>query len=92
MIIIMHCLPDIEENLFFDNGGPHLHTRNMHIRYYNILSDIMIILDHGNICVDNNFMIISCTVFEILTKFGFLIMSALICIHIYAYSCIYNIF
>ena len=31
MIIIMHCFPDIEENLFFDNGGPHLHTRNMHI-------------------------------------------------------------
>ena len=31
MIIIMHSFPDIEENLFFDNGGPHLHTHNMHI-------------------------------------------------------------
>ena len=33
MIIIMHSFPDIEENLFFDNGGTHLHTHNMH--YYN---------------------------------------------------------
>ena len=32
MIIIMHSFPDIEENLFFDNGGTHLHTHNMH--YY----------------------------------------------------------
>ena len=32
MIIIMHSFPDIEENKFhFDNGGPHLHTYNMHI-------------------------------------------------------------
>ena len=31
MIIIMHSFPDIEENLFLDNGGPHLHTHNMHI-------------------------------------------------------------
>ena len=31
MIIIMHSFPDIEENLFFDNGGPHLHTHNMPI-------------------------------------------------------------
>ena len=31
MIIIMHSFPDIEENLFFDNGGPHLHTHNMHM-------------------------------------------------------------
>ena len=30
-IIIMHSFPDIEENMFFDNGGPHLHTHNMHI-------------------------------------------------------------
>ena len=29
------------------------------ILYYNILSDSMIILDHGNICVDTNFMILS---------------------------------
>ena len=29
MIIIMHSFPDIEDYLFFDNGGPHLH--NMHI-------------------------------------------------------------
>ena len=32
MIIIMHSFPDIEENLFFDNGGTHLHTHNLH--YY----------------------------------------------------------
>ena len=31
MIVIMHSFPDIEENLFFDNGGPYLHTHNMHI-------------------------------------------------------------
>ena len=31
MIIIMHSFPNIEENLFFDNGGPHLHKHNMHI-------------------------------------------------------------
>ena len=31
MIIIVHSFPDIEENLFFENGGPHLHTHNMHI-------------------------------------------------------------
>ena len=48
------------------------------ILYYNILSDIMIILDHGNICVDTNFMILSCIVFQILTKLGFSIMAALI--------------
>ena len=86
MITIMHSFPYIEENLFFDNGGPHLHTHNMHMRYYNILSDSIIILDHGNMCVDTNFMILSCIVFQILTKLGFSIMAALICIHIYAYS------
>ena len=56
------------------------------ILYYNIFSDSMIILDHGNICVGTNFMILSCIVFQILTKLGFSIMAALICIHIYAYS------
>ena len=56
------------------------------ILYYNILSDSMIILDHGNICVDTNFMIFSCIIFQILTKFGFSVMAVLICIHIYAYS------
>ena len=56
------------------------------ILYYNILSDSMIILDHGNICVDTNFMILSCIVFQILKKLGFSIMAFLICIHIYAYS------
>ena len=29
--IIMHSFPDIEENLFFDNDGPHLHKHNMHM-------------------------------------------------------------
>ena len=56
------------------------------ILYYNILSDSMILLDHGNICVDTNFMILSCIVVQILTKLGFSIMVALICIHIYAHS------
>ena len=86
MIIIMHSFQNIEENLFFDNGGPHLHTHNMHIIYYNILSDSMIIFDHGNICVDTNFMILSCVVFQILTKLGFFNNGALICIHVYADS------
>ena len=31
MIIIMHNFPVIEENVFFDNGGPHSHTHNMHM-------------------------------------------------------------
>ena len=31
LIIIMHSFPDIEDYLFFDNGGPHLHTHNIHI-------------------------------------------------------------
>ena len=56
------------------------------ILYYNILNDSMVILDHGNICVDTNFMILSCIIVKILTKFGFSIMAVLICIHIYAYS------
>ena len=54
--------------------------------HYDILSDIMVILDHGNICVDTIFMILSCIVFQILKKLGFSIMAVLICIHIYAYS------
>ena len=82
MIFIMHSFPNIEENLFFDNGGPHLHTHNMHIILQH-LSDSMIILDHGNICVDTNFMILPCIVFQILTKLGVSIMAARICIHIY---------
>ena len=35
----------------------------------------MIILDHGNICVDTHFMILSCIVFQKLTKLGFSIMG-----------------
>ena len=31
VISIMHNFPDIEDNLFFDNGGPDLHTHNMHM-------------------------------------------------------------
>ena len=38
--------------------------------------------DHGNICVDTNFMILSCIVFQILKKFDFSIIAVLICIHI----------
>ena len=87
MIIIMHCFPDIEENLFFDNGGPHLHTRNVHIWYYNILSDSMIILDHGNICVDNNFMILSCIVFPDIDEIRFFDnVGPHLHTHTYAYS------
>ena len=47
-----------------------------------IVSDSMIILDHGNICVDTIFMILSCIVFQTLKKLGFSIMAVLICIHI----------
>ena len=53
MIIILHRFTDIEENLFFDNGGPHLHTHN--ILYYNMLSDSAIILDQGHIMCRHNF-------------------------------------
>ena len=44
----------------------HTHTH----AHYDILrlSDIMVILDHGNICVDTIFMILSCIVFQILKK------------------------
>ena len=44
------------------------HTRTHTHAHYDILSDIMIILDHGNICVDTIFMILSCIVFQILKK------------------------
>ena len=64
----------------------HTHARTHTHAHYDILSDIMIILDHGNICVDTIFMILSCIVFQILKKLGFSIMAVLICIHIYAYS------
>ena len=43
-INIMHSFPDIEENLFFDNGGPQLHTHNMHIHKTTFC-------DHENISV-----------------------------------------
>ena len=36
--IIMHSFPDIEEIRFFDNGGPNLHTHNMHIHKTNFLT------------------------------------------------------
>ena len=85
MIIIMHSFPDIEEN-FISIMAVLICTHIICILYYNILSDSMIILDHGNIYVDTNFMILSCIVFQILTKLGFSIMAVLICIHIYAYS------
>ena len=52
------------------------------ILYYNILNDSMIILDHGNICVDTNFMILSCIICQILTKLSFSIMAVIICINI----------
>ena len=61
----MRCFPDTEVIMFFDYGGPHMQT-HIHILYYNILTDIMIILDHGSICVDTIFMILSCIVFQIL--------------------------
>ena len=44
----MHSCPDIEEMMFFDNGGPNLHTHiyiYMHIHYTTFF-------DHENICVD----------------------------------------
>ena len=47
-----------------------------------MLSDSMIFVDHGNIIVDTNVMILKCIVFQILTKFDFSIMAVLICIHI----------
>ena len=77
----MRCFPDTEVILFFDNGGPHLHT-HIHILHYYILSDIMVIRDHGNICVHTIFMILSCIVFQILKILGFSIMEVLVCIHI----------
>ena len=85
MIIIMHSFPDIEEN-FISIIAVLICIHIICILYYNILSDSMIIIDHGNIYVDTNVMILSCIVFQILTKLGFSIMAVLICIHIYAYS------
>ena len=78
--IIMNSFPDIEEIRFFYNCDPHLHTHRYKL-YYNILSDSMIIRDHGNICVDTIFMILSCLVFQILKKLGFSIMAVIIYIH-----------
>ena len=85
MIIIMHSFPDIEEN-FILTMAVFICIHIICILYYNILCDSMIILDNGNIYVDTTFMILSCIVFQILTKLGFSIMAVLICIHIYAYS------
>ena len=55
-----------------------------HIIYshYDILSDIMLILDHGNICVDTMFMIIIMHSFPDIEENLFSIMAVLICIHI----------
>ena len=49
----------------------HARARTHTHAHYDILSDIMIILDHGNMCVDTIFMILSCIVFQILKKLGF---------------------
>ena len=49
--IIMHSFPDIDEIRFFNNGGPHLHTHNMHIHKTTFF-------DHENICVDTIFEMI----------------------------------
>ena len=46
----------------------HTHARKHTHAHCDILSDIMIILDHGNICVDTIFMMLSCIVFQILKK------------------------
>ena len=43
--IIVHSFPDIEEMMFFDNGGPNLHT---HICIF--ISQPF--FDNENICVD----------------------------------------
>ena len=79
MIIIMHSSPDIEEN-FISIMAVLICIHIICILYYNVLRDSMIILDHGNIYVDTHFMILSCIVFQILTKLGFSIMAVLICI------------
>ena len=46
-----------------DNGRVdvevHAHPRTHTHAHYAILSDIVIIIDHGNICVDTIFMILS---------------------------------
>ena len=46
--IIMHSCPDIEEMMFFDNGGPNLHT---HIYIYMHIHKTTF-FDHENICVN----------------------------------------
>ena len=73
----------------------HTHTRarirNHTHPHYDILSDILIILDHGNICVDTIFMIIIIIVhiFTDIEEMMFSIMAVLICIHINIYICIF---
>ena len=46
----------------------HTRARTHAEAHYDILSDIMIILGQGNICVDTIFIILSCIVFQILKK------------------------
>ena len=77
MIIIMHSFPDIEENVF-SIMAVLICIHIICILYYTVLSDSMIILDQGNIYVDTTVMILSCIVFQILTKLRFSIMAALI--------------
>ena len=81
MIIIMHSFPDIEEN-FISIMAVLICIHIICTLYYNILSDSMIILDHGNILCRHKFHDLSCIDFQILTKLGFSIMAVLICIHI----------
>ena len=63
--------------------GCPLDNLRQYMLYYNILNESMIILDHGNICVDTIFMILSCIILQILKNFGFSIMAVFICIHIW---------
>ena len=86
VIFVQYSLCIIFVFVVFTSSYTHAHARTHTHEHYDILSDIMIILDHGNICVDTIFMILSCIVFQILKKLGFSIMAVLICIHVYAYS------
>ena len=56
------------------------------ILYYNISSDSMIILDHGNICVDTNFMIIMMHSFPDIDEIRFSINGGP---HLHTHICIF---
>ena len=68
-------------------GPPILDITKFGYSHYDILSDIMIILDHGNICVDTIFMIIIMHSFPDIDEIMFFYNG---CPHLHTHICIFK--